>query len=306
MNKRSHISVLLSEAVDALMTEENGIYLDGTFGRGGHSREILSRLGAKGRLIALDQDPAAIPIAQQLAEQDPRLNFYDDNFVNIKAICERCDLQQGLSGALLDLGVSSPQLDEAERGFSFHQSGPLDMRMDPRQGQPVADWLNQTSQQQIAQVLWELGEERYAKRIATAIIARRPLSTTQQLAKLIGETVPRKEKDKHPATRSFLALRLFINQELSVLETALKEVLALLRRGGRLVVISFHSLEDRIVKRFIRDQARGYGATEMPHWAQVQATPALKLVGKPIRPSAEEIDRNPRARSAIMRVAEKI
>ncbi len=288
------------------MTEENGIYLDGTFGRGGHSREILSRLGAKGRLIALDQDPAAIPIAQQLAEQDPRLNFYDDNFVNIKAICERCDLQQGLSGALLDLGVSSPQLDEAERGFSFHQSGPLDMRMDPRQGQPVADWLNQTSQQQIAQVLWELGEERYAKRIATAIIARRPLSTTQQLAKLIGETVPRKEKDKHPATRSFLALRLFINQELSVLETALKEVLALLRRGGRLVVISFHSLEDRIVKRFIRDQARGYGATEMPHWAQVQATPALKLVGKPIRPSAEEIDRNPRARSAIMRVAEKI
>ncbi len=288
------------------MTEENGIYLDGTFGRGGHSREILSRLAAEGRLIAFDQDPAAIPVAEQVTQQDSRFRFYDDNFLNIKTVCKRCDLEQGLSGALLDLGVSSPQLDEAERGFSFQQAGPLDMRMDPRQGEPVADWLNHASPKHIAQVLWELGEERYAKRIASAIVAHRPLSTTLQLAKLISEAVPRKEKEKHPATRSFLALRLFINQELSVLETALRDVLDLLRRGGRLVVISFHSLEDRIVKRFMRDQARGYGATDSPQWAQLQARPRIKLVGKPIRPSTREIENNPRARSAIMRVAEKI
>lgn len=302
---RAHQPVLLEEAIAALMVSADGVYLDGTFGRGGHSSRILDALSPAGSLIGLDQDPAAMEAASQLAQRDPRFQFHA---VNFEALGDWV-APASLSGALLDLGVSSPQLDEAARGFSFSHDGPLDMRMNPNQGQSAASWLSTASESEIAGVLKTLGEERFARRIAAAIVAARargPIERTGQLAEVIATANPRWEQHKHPATRSFQAIRLHINRELAVLQSALEQIVQALVPGGRLVVISFHSLEDRIVKRFIRDKARG---ERLPPGVPVQyeaPSGLMRSIGKAILPSADEIARNPRSRSAIMRVAERL
>ncbi len=302
---RAHQPVLLEEAIAALMVSADGVYLDGTFGRGGHSSRILDALSPAGSLIGLDQDPAAMEAASQLAHRDPRFQFHA---VNFEALGDWV-APASLSGALLDLGVSSPQLDEAARGFSFSHDGPLDMRMNPNQGQSAASWLSTASESEIAGVLKTLGEERFARRIAAAIVAARargPIERTGQLAEVIATANPKWEQHKHPATRSFQAIRLHINRELEVLQSALEQIVRALVPGGRLVVISFHSLEDRIVKRFIRDKARG---ERLPPGVPVQyeaPSGLMRSIGKAILPSADEIARNPRSRSAIMRVAERL
>ena len=302
---RAHQPVLLEEAIAALMVSADGVYLDGTFGRGGHSSRILDALSPAGSLIGLDQDPAAMEAASQLAHRDPRFQFHA---VTFEALGDWV-APASLSGALLDLGVSSPQLDEAARGFSFSHDGPLDMRMNPNQGQSAASWLSTAAESEIVGVLKTLGEERFARRIAGAIVAARargPIERTGQLAEVIATANPRWEQHKHPATRSFQAIRLHINRELAVLQSALEQIVQALVPGGRLVVISFHSLEDRIVKRFIRDKARG---ERLPPGVPVQyeaPSGLMRSIGKAILPSADEIARNPRSRSAIMRVAERL
>jgi 16S rRNA (cytosine1402-N4)-methyltransferase len=304
-----HQSVLLEEAVQALAVDPDGIYIDGTFGRGGHARAILARLGATGRLIAIDRDPRALAVAQAMAAADPRLTAVQARFGDLTAAVRGAGVTAAVSGILLDLGVSSPQLDTAERGFSFMNDGPLDMRMDPGQGESAADWLARADQAEIAAVLHDLGEERFAGRIARAIVATRgesPITRTGQLADLVTHVVPSREPGKHPATRTFQALRIQVNDELGELTRALAQVCDLLATAGRLVVISFHSLEDRIVKRFIRDEARG------PQWPKglpvmaVATRGRLRALGKPIRPGAGELAANPRARSAILRLAERL
>lgn len=309
MDTQQHVTVLLHEAVDALVTGRDGIYLDGTFGRGGHSREILARLSESGRLLAMDKDPAAAAHAQEAFSAEGRFEFIPGSIANLGQSLNERGLTGQLSGILLDLGVSSPQLDEAERGFSFSQDGPLDMRMDPTRHPSAEEWINEAAEADIARVLKEYGEERYARRIARAIVAARqeaPITRTQQLAKIVSEAHPAWEPGKHPATRAFLGIRLFINRELEELTDALAQGLEALKPGGRLVVISFHSLEDRIVKRFMRRQARG---EELPRGLPVtddMLKRTMKVIGKAVRPSAEEVQRNVRARSAIMRVAEKL
>lgn len=304
----SHQPVLLAEVLTALNIQANGLYLDCTYGRGGHSRAILSQLNADGKLIAFDQDPEAIQNAQQLQQVDSRFTMIHSAFDQLVTHCQQLNYYGKINGILLDLGVSSPQLDNAERGFSFMKEGPLDMRMNPQQGESVAQWLAKAKPQQIADVLKTYGEERYAKRLANAIVTARdqaPLLTTKQLANIISVAHPAWEKDKHPATRSFQALRIFINQELNQLQTVLPQAIEVLAPLGRLAVISFHSLEDRIVKRFIRDQAKG---RDFPLNLPVPAAmfkPDLRAVGKPIYPTQLEITTNPRARSAVLRVAEK-
>lgn len=302
-----HKTVLLHGAVDALVTTEDGIYIDGTFGRGGHSREILSRLNPNGRLIGIDKDPQAIAEGQRLMAQDARFQIAQNSFAEMKDVLSQNGLSQ-VDGVLLDLGVSSPQLDQAERGFSFLRDGPLDMRMNPQAGLSAAAWLAGADEQAIAKVLFEFGEERFARRIARSIVATRgetPLTTTAQLAELIASAVPVREPGKHPATRSFQAIRIFINNELDDLETLLGDVVELLKPGARLVIISFHSLEDRLVKRFIRDQERGPKIpAHIPLTAQ-QYQPRLRAVGKALKADDDEVTDNVRARSAIMRVAEK-
>ena len=296
-----HETVLLEEAVAALMTAADGVYVDGTFGRGGHSARILQSLSAEGRLIGFDKDPAAARIATQLAAEDGRFAFHHRSFADLPDC-----IGQPVQGVLLDLGVSSPQLDDAERGFSFREDGPLDMRMDTRSGLTAAEWLNSADEGDIAAVLKEYGEERFAKRIAAAIVNHRPFERTGRLASVIAEANPRWEKHKHPATRSFQAIRIFINRELEDLEQLLAGILECLRGGGRLVVISFHSLEDRIVKRFMRDASRG---RELPRGLPVvdsERGQTLRLLGKAVRASEAEVAANPRARSAIMRVAERL
>ncbi|KXX63628.1 16S rRNA (cytosine(1402)-N(4))-methyltransferase RsmH [Marichromatium gracile] len=302
-----HRSVLLEEAVSALVTEPGGRYVDATFGRGGHSRAVLARLAPTGRLIGLDRDPEAIAAARAL--DDPRFRILHSAFGGIGAALAEAGETEPLNGILLDLGVSSPQLDTAERGFSFSADGPLDMRMDPSRGESAADWLMRAEQQEIARVLREFGEERFAKRIARAICERRaeaPLRTTAELAALVDRAQPgRREPGKHPATRTFQALRIQVNDELGEIERCLDQVCELLAPGGRLVVISFHSLEDRIVKHFMRRESRG---AVLPKGVPVTGAPApgrLRLLGKAQRPSAIESGSNPRARSAIMRVAER-
>lgn len=304
-----HTTVLLREAVSALVVNRDGFYVDGTFGRGGHSREILASLSEQGRLLAMDKDPAAMEVARAEFVRDPRFEFARGSFTGLRQLlASRGDLG-AVDGILLDLGVSSPQLDEAERGFSFSRDGPLDMRMDPLQKPSAADWINKAKESEIAKVLKEYGEERFAKRIARAIVAARqeaPIERTHRLAKIVADAHPAWEVGKHPATRSFLAIRLFINRELEDLADVLSQVVEVLRPGGRLVVISFHSLEDRIVKRFIRRQSRG---EELPRGLPVtddRLNRTMKAVGKAIKPPEEEVRNNVRARSAVMRVAEKL
>lgn len=302
----NHVSVLLTEAVEALAVQQDGIYVDGTFGRGGHSRAVLARLGPNGRLIALDRDPVAIAAGQSIA--DPRLTLVHAWFGDLAAVLDRLQIKT-VNGVLMDIGVSSPQLDEAERGFSFRFDAPLDMRMDPTQGETVAEWLARASQREIGEVLKDYGEERFAHAIAKALVAarsERSISTTGQLAALVEKAVRTREPGQHPATRSFQALRIFINRELEELSLALPQALDRLQAGGRLVLISFHSLEDRIVKRYFREQSQ---PPQLPKGVPVRAAdlppPRLKIIGKPVYAGEAEVRANPRARSAVMRVAER-
>jgi len=296
----THTTVLLQEAVDALVHDPQGQYVDGTFGRGGHAREILARLGPSGRLCAFDQDPQAVQSAQDLL-QDPRFSIRHVPFSSL-----RDWPAASLSGVLLDIGVSSPQIDQAERGFSFRHDGPLDMRMDPTRGRSVHQWLVTASQEEIAGVIRDHGEERFAVQIAKAIVARReergaPASTAE-LAQLVAGTVKTREPGQDPATRTFQAFRIHINAELEELQQALEASIHALQPGGRLVVISFHSLEDRIVKQFIARHSREVFDRRQP-FAPAPAL-HLKALGR-VRPSAAEVSANPRSRSAIMRVAER-
>lgn len=304
----SHQTVLMDEAVVALVKDESGFYVDGTFGRGGHSKLLLSRLSPQASLLAIDKDPRACVVGQALAERDGRLEMVNASFAELSALIDERGKRGSVDGVLLDLGVSSPQLDDPERGFSFLHDGPLDMRMDPNRGVSAAEWLAVADADEIATVLKEYGEERYAKRMARAIVALReqaPITRTGQLARVIAEAHPAWEQGKNPATRAFQAIRIFINRELDDLRVLLDQILDVLAVGGRLVVISFHSLEDRPVKRFIRDceqpnLPRGLPVTE------AQIVRRLRSVGKAIKASPEEVEKNPRARSAVMRVAEKI
>ncbi len=301
-----HTSVLLDEAINALAIKPTGIYIDGTFGRGGHSRRILENLGA-GHLVALDRDLAAINSAADI--QDVRFQFQHSHFSAMKEVLTNLGINK-VDGILLDLGISSPQIDEGERGFSFRFDGPLDMRMDQSRGKTAAEFLNAVSEQQLGEVIKNYGEERFAKQIARAIVASRvrgePITTTRQLAKIVADTVPKTEPGQDPATRTFQALRIFINQELEELSVVLPQCLELLSPGGRLAVISFHSLEDRVVKRFIRgEQDRDDLPAHFPVRAKDLPQPRLMAVGRAIKPGAAEIKRNPRSRSAVLRVAER-
>jgi 16S rRNA (cytosine1402-N4)-methyltransferase len=295
-----HQPVLESEAVAALAVKAAGTYVDGTFGRGGHSRAILAQLGPQGRLIALDRDPEAEAAARGIA--DPRFSFVRTRFSDLSALPPRVD------GMLFDLGVSSPQLDDPRRGFSFRADGPLDMRMDPASGPSAAEWLATAEQQQITEVIRDYGEERFAKQIAAAIVAargREPLRRTRQLADLVAGAVRTREPGQDPATRTFQAVRIHVNRELEEVSLMLPEAVARLAEGGRLAVISFHSLEDRIVKRFLQSQARPEVPRELPLRASEMPQPVLKIVGRAQRATDAETRRNPRARSAILRVAER-
>ncbi len=306
MSHDLHETVLLKEAVDALDVKADGIYVDGTFGRGGHSRELLSRLGTRGRVIALDRDPQAIAAAEQLG--DVRLTARRAQFSALVDVLREMALD-GVDGVLLDLGVSSPQIDDASRGFSFKQDGPLDMRMDPQSGTSVAQWLMQASEKDIGEVIKNYGEERFAKQIARAIVAarsQRSIQRTRELAEIVAKAVPTREPRQDPATRTFQALRIFINRELEELEMTLPQCVACLKPGGRLVIISFHSLEDRIVKRFMARLAKPEVPKRLPLRDSEMPKGSLRLIGKPVRPDQEEVQRNPRARSAIMRVAERL
>ena len=305
----SHRSVLLTEAVEGLEIRPEGIYFDGTFGRGGHAAEILKKLNDQGRLIAMDQDPQAIKSAEERFGDDQRFEVVHGNFESLSDVVTEKGLNQKIDGILLDIGVSSPQLDDAIRGFSFMKSGPLDMRMNPEVGQPAAQWLAEVEERELIDVLRHLGEERFAKRIARAIIEVRQhqsIDDTLQLAKIISDAVPKKEKHKHPATRSFQAIRIYINRELEVLEKVLEDAVNVLAPNGRLVVISFHSLEDRIVKRFMRDKSRG---PQIPKDLPVMDSDIqipFKVVGKRIKPGEDEIEGNPRARSSVLRILERV
>lgn len=294
--------------MDALVTTTSGFYVDGTFGRGGHSRHLLQCLDKEGRLLAVDKDPAAVAEAERLASGEPRFTFFHGSFAELPHQLHRMGID-AVDGILLDLGVSSPQLDDGERGFSFQQDGPLDMRMDTTRGETAAQWLAGAGEQEIVSVLREYGEERFAKRIAAAIVSERaltPIETTGRLARVVSEANPKWEKHKHPATRAFQAIRIRVNRELDDLQALLDGALDLLRVGGRLVVISFHSLEDRMVKRYMRDMARG---KVMPRGVPVtdeELDRRMKIVGKAVKAGPGEVATNPRARSAVMRVAEKI
>jgi 16S rRNA (cytosine1402-N4)-methyltransferase len=305
MSEVSHVPVLLEEAVDALRVRESETYVDGTFGRGGHSKAILARLGVRGRLLAFDQDPAAVSSG---AIEDPRLELIHARFSTMKEALAARGIQE-VAGVLLDIGTSSPQLDEPARGFSFMRDGPLDMRMDTSRGETAADFVNRADEKALKEVISVYGEERFAKPVAAAIVAARaigPIRTTHELAAIVARAVRTREPGQHPATRTFQALRIHVNQELEELEVTLPQAADLLKPGGRLAVVSFHSLEDRIVKNFIRDRST---ADKLPRGVPVRAkdlpTPQLTAVGRAVKPSEAEVRRNPRARSAVLRVAEK-
>lgn len=304
-----HLTVLCEETVDAVLGDRQGCYVDATFGRGGHARRLLAELGPKARVIGFDKDPQAIAAGEALAGADPRFTIVHDSFASLAIQMDALGLTGRVAGILADLGVSSPQLDDAERGFSFMNDGPLDMRMDPTRGQSAADWLARVSESDLADVLHKYGEERFSRRIARALVAERakhPITRTRQLAELVAAAHPSWEKHKHPATRSFQAIRIAVNRELGDLEDFLQQTLRVLSPGGRLAVISFHSLEDRIVKQFIQREVKG---DDFPPGLPVtwqQLKPQLRKVGKAVEPSAAEIDRNPRARSARLRVAERL
>ncbi|QGZ62422.1 16S rRNA (cytosine(1402)-N(4))-methyltransferase RsmH [Paraburkholderia acidisoli] len=309
-NELQHRTVLLDEAVDALVTRKDGVYVDGTFGRGGHSRAILNRLAEGGRLIAFDKDPLAIATAEQVG--DARFSIVHESFASLRdAMAERGVGR--VSGVLLDLGVSSPQVDDPQRGFSFRANGPLDMRMDPTRGESAADWLARATLQELTEVIRDYGEERFAFQIAKALVARRaesdrlgPLDSTGELAQIVANVVKTREKGKDPATRTFQAIRIHVNQELAELQVVLEAAMSLLEQGGRLVVISFHSLEDRIVKRFMQAHASAPAIDRrLPIRAVDLPSPPLKLLGR-VFASDEEVAANPRARSAVMRTAERV
>jgi 16S rRNA (cytosine1402-N4)-methyltransferase len=304
-----HTPVLRDEVLASLSIRPGGCYCDGTFGRGGHTAAILGALGPSGRVVAIDRDPDAIRAGQRRFEGESRLTLVRGSFGPLEERVRAAGVEGELDGVLLDLGVSSPQLDEARRGFSFMQDGPLDMRMDNEAGQSAAQWLAKAGEREIAQILHELGEERFARRIARAIVSARavePIVRTGQLAEIVAAAVPTREPGKHPATRSFQAIRIHVNRELEQLEAALPQAVRLLAPGGRLCVISFHSLEDRIVKRFIRREEQGdpvyAGLPNVPPHAR----PRLKRVGGKIVAGEAEVAANPRARSAVLRVAEKV
>lgn len=303
----AHATVLLHEAVEALQVKPEGNYVDGTFGRGGHSRLILQRLGDRGRLIALDKDPAAVAVAREI--NDARFCIVHSGFERLVAVLDELAVQK-VDGILLDLGVSSPQLDDEQRGFSFRFDAPLDMRMDTSSGQTAAQWLETVDEGLLGEVIRDYGEERFAKQIARAIVAARqeqPVVTTQQLSKIVAQTVRTREPGQNPATRTFQAIRIYLNRELEELAHVLPQCVSRLNDGGRMVVISFHSLEDRIVKRFMRDMAQG---DKLPRNLPVRAADLprgkLRLIGRASRPAPQEVAANPRARSAVMRVAERV
>jgi 16S rRNA (cytosine1402-N4)-methyltransferase len=305
-----HRSVLLNESIDGLNIHPDGIYIDATFGRGGHSEQILQQLSANGRLIALDRDESAIEAAKRF-DDDPRFSIHHVAFSHITDVVNELNLVGKIDGVLMDIGVSSPQLDDASRGFSFQKDGPLDMRMDRSSGVSAATWLQYADLDEITMVLKTYGEEKFGKRIAHAVLEQRaikPLETTAEFAALIDKAVPVKDKYKHPATRSFQGVRIFINGELDQLNEGLNGAVKVLKSGGRLAVISFHSLEDRVVKRFIRTLSKG---KDVPHnmpitQQEIDADKVVKAVGKAIKPSAKEVDDNVRSRSSVLRVAEKL
>ena len=303
-----HKPVLLDEVIEALNIRADGFYIDGTFGRGGHSREIIKRLGPKGRLLAFDKDPDAILSVENDLTQDERFEIIKGSFTMLMQHVKRHAVEAQVAGVLFDFGVSSPQLDDAERGFSFRFDAPLDMRMDPTTGQSVADWLNVANETDIANVIYEYGEERASRRIAKSIVNARnenPITKTSQLAELVRQAGPSRKHDIHPATKTFQALRIYINRELDEIKQALPQAVEVLCTGGRLAAISFHSLEDRIVKRFMRDEATPEQyPPELPIMPD-NTNVRLKLVGKKVRASKEELALNPRARSATLRVAER-
>lgn len=306
-----HIPVLLNEAIDSLVTSPHGFYIDATFGRGSHSQAILDRLNKEGRLIAFDKDPDAVVHAKKYFAHDKRFTIIHSSFANMQGILQEANLVGKINGILFDLGVSSPQLDNPERGFSFAKSGKLDMRMDTSQGMDAMQWIAEVGEKELADALWQYGEEKFSRRIARAIVEARSnaaITTTAELAQIITRAMPKPKKphDKHPATRSFQAIRIVINKELVELEKGLEQALETLVIGGRLCVISFHSLEDRLVKQFIRHHEKG---EELPRGLPIkgsQFNAKLRSLGKAIKPSLQEININPRARSAILRIAEKL
>jgi len=309
VNKKEHVPVLLGPVLEGLNIQPAGWYVDGTFGRGGHSSALLKLLDNEGRLLAIDRDPQAIAQVDEALQQDPRFELVHGEFAELKNYAIERKFLGKVDGLLLDLGVSSPQLDEAARGFSFQSDGPLDMRMDPTRGSSAAEWLEQVDEKDLKKVLSQLGEERFAGRIARAIVATRvltPISTTTQLADIVKAVVPSRGQRKNPATKTFQAIRIFVNKELEQLQKALADSLDLLRPGGRLCVISFHSLEDRRVKRFIRDAAQEpaqfRGLPNIPE----EFHPRLKSIGKVVSASEQEIAANVRARSARLRIAERL
>lgn len=303
-----HETVLLEEAIAAMNIVADGIYVDGTFGRGGHSAALLDRLGPGGRLLALDKDPQAIEHAKQRFAGDARFSIHQASFAQLEQVAKDQGIFGQIDGLLLDLGISSPQVDDAARGFSFSKDGPLDMRMDNIHGESAAQWLAHAKVEEIAWVLREYGEERFAQRIARALVEARqqhPIVSTAQLAALIAKASPIHDPHKHPATRSFQAIRIHINNELGDLHACLQQALKVLKGGARLVVISFHSLEDRIVKRFMKELSQPAPIPKgLPLPEHLRKPGVLKLIGKPVTASEQEVQRNPRARSAIMRVAE--
>ena len=309
MTTFTHQTVLLDEAVVSVLGAQNGVYVDATFGRGGHARHLLARLGETAQVFGFDKDLQAIGAGAALAAEDPRFVIVHESFADIQRVLATRGLSGQVDGVLADLGVSSPQLDDAARGFSFQNDGPLDMRMDVTRGESAAQWLAGVAEDELARVLFEYGEERHSRRIARAIVKARtvnPITRTRELAEIVAAAHPAWEKHKHPATRSFQAIRIAINNELGDIETFLRAALAVLKPGGRLAVISFHSLEDRLVKQFFQKEARG---DDFPRGLPVTVDmlkPRLKIIGKAIEPSAEEVDANPRSRSARLRVAEKI
>jgi 16S rRNA (cytosine1402-N4)-methyltransferase len=308
MSSNAHLPVLLGPVLEGLNIKPDGCYVDGTFGRGGHSREILRQLGSNGRLIAIDRDPAAIASAPQSLTHDPRFELIRGSFAQMSMILGERNLVGHVDGLLFDLGVSSPQLDEADRGFSFRRDGPLDMRMDPDSGTSASDWLASVDERDLKYVLRKFGEETHAARIARAIVQARdeaPIARTAQLARIVEEAKPQRGERIHPATKTFQAIRIAVNGELEQLDAVLHQAVAVMKKGARLCVISFHSLEDRIVKRFMRDASRESeqyrGMPDVPE----EYRPKLAIVGKPVTASDEEVEVNPRARSARLRIAER-
>lgn len=304
-----HRPVLLNEVLQGLNIRADGRYIDCTFGRGGHCRAILGHLNEEGCLFAIDKDPEAILSASKDLSTDKRFSLFHGSFTMLNKIVENNNLLHRINGILFDLGVSSPQLDNPERGFSFRNDGRLDMRMDNSSGLTAAEWIMTADESEIVKVLIQYGEERFARKIAKAIVITRSqidICTTRQLADLIAATVPFRENDKHPATRTFQAIRIFINGELEEIERALNQTIDILAEGGRLAVISFHSLEDRIVKRFMRNQARGDNYPAEIPIPKLFIRPKLKVIGKAVYPDKPETDRNPRARSAVLRIAERL